>query len=103
VLADASMISKIIESLGLFFLYGWTVWRVGKRSAGSKLMESACIAGGLFMGMVAAMKIPGCPDWVAASIGLLGLLVGFAMIFFIFKGAFFAIRNKLHSHRAGTR
>ena len=102
-MAEASMIPKIVGALGLFTLYGWTFWRVGKRNAGNKLMECACIAGGLFMGMFGALKIPGCPDWVPASLGLLGLLVGFAMIFFIFKGAFLAIRTKLQSHRAETR
>jgi hypothetical protein len=40
--------------------------------------------------------------WVAAWLAFLGLLVGFAMIFFIFKGAFVAIRDKLRSRRAGA-
>jgi len=57
-------------------------------------MECACIAGMIFMGMFAAMKIPVIPTWVPAMLGLLGLLVGFAMIFFIFKGAFLAVRAK---------
>ena len=100
---DASVISKIIGAIALPLLYGWVFWRVARRNSGSKLMECACLAGGIFMASFVAMQIPGCPVWIAALLGFLGLLVGFAMIFFIFKGAFLAIRDKLQSRRVGIR
>jgi len=92
-------IPSIIGAVSLPVLYCWAFWRVARRSVGNKLMESACISGGLFMACFITMKIPDCPVWITAFVGLLGLLVGFAMIFFIFKGAFLAVRGKLRSRR----
>ena len=99
---NAGTVQNMVAGAALLFLYGWTFWRVWKRNRGNKLMECAGISGSLFLVMFAVMKIPGCPDWVVPSLGLLGLLVGFAMIFFIFKGAFLAVRAKFRSKNRVT-
>ena len=99
---DAYSIPNIVSGLALLLLYGWTFWRVWRRNPGNKLMECACIAGLIFLGMFGTMKVPGVPIWVPALLGLLGVVVGFAMTFFIFKGAFLAVRAKFQPKQRST-
>jgi hypothetical protein len=87
----------VLSAVTLPAIYCWVFWRVARRNAGSKVMECAAIAGTLFMGTFAAMNIPGCPVWVPASLALLGMVVGCAMLFFILKNAYLMLRGKLAS------
>jgi hypothetical protein len=47
-----------------------------------------------FLPSVAAMKIPNLPDWVAPGLGILFLLLGFLMIFFLVQQGYNAIRRR---------
>jgi len=44
--------------------------------------------------MIAAMKIPNLPDWVAPGLGILFLLLGFLMMFFLMQQGYNAIRRR---------
>jgi hypothetical protein len=94
-----NLLPTVIGIIAMPTLNCWMFWRVFRRSTGSKVMESACIAGMLFMVMAMAMRTDGCPIWISAWLCLLGLFAGFAMIFFIVQQGFSALRKKLQNHR----
>jgi hypothetical protein len=85
---------EIIGGIIVPRVYFAVFWRIGRRSAGNRILECAGIAGCLFMVSMACMRIPGCPPEVAAAFGLLAVFAGIAMIFFLVKRGFAATRRR---------
>lgn len=49
-MTDKYAVANVISVVIVPIVYGIAFWRVGRRNAGNKIMESACIAGGIFTG-----------------------------------------------------
>ena len=90
----SSTVQSIISGMALLGFYGFTMWRVIVKNPGNRVIECGGIALVVFFAMAAAMKIPGLPDWVAPGLGILFLLLGFLMIFFLLQQGYRAIKRK---------
>lgn len=91
---SGSIIQSVISGIALVACYGFVLWRVARRNAGNRVIESGSLALAVVFVMVAAMKIPNVPDWIAPSLAILFLLLGFLMIFFLMQQGYNAIRRK---------
>jgi hypothetical protein len=92
--AGGSVIQSVVSGIALIGFYGLVLWRIVKRNAGNRVIESGVLALAVAFVMVAAMKIPNLPDWVGPSLGILFLLLGFLMIFFLIQQGYNAIRRR---------
>jgi hypothetical protein len=92
--ASGSVVRGIVSGVALIGFYGLVFWRIVKQNAGNRVIESGVLALAVAFVMVAVMKIPSLPDWVAPSLGILFLLLGFLMIFFLIQQGYNAIRRR---------
>jgi hypothetical protein len=92
--ASGSVVQGVISGIALIVCYGFVLWRVARRNAGNRVVESGSLALVIVFVIVAVMKIPNVPDWVAPSLGILFLLLGFLMIFFLIQQGYNAIRRR---------
>jgi len=91
---SGSVVQSIISGIALVGCYGFVLWRIARRNAGNRVIECGSLALVVVFVLVAAMRIPDLPDWVAPSLGILFLLLGFLMIFFLIQRGYNAIRHK---------
>jgi hypothetical protein len=92
--ASGGVIEGVVSGIVLVGFYGLVLWRIAKRNAGNRVIECGSLALLVVFVLVAAMKVPGLPDWVAPSLGILFLILGFLMIFFLIQQGYNAIRRK---------
>jgi len=92
--ASGSVVQSIVSGVALVGFYGLVFWRIVKQNPGNRVIESGVLALAVAFVMVAAMKIPNLPDWVAPGLGILFLLLGFLMIFFLVQQGYNAIRRR---------
>ncbi len=92
--ASGSVVQSVVSGTALIGFYGFVFWRIVKQNAGNRVIESGVLALAVAFVMVAAMKIPNLPDWVAPSLGILFLLLGFLMILFLVQQGYKAIRRR---------
>jgi uncharacterized membrane protein len=86
-------IQTLISGIALASLYGFVLWRVGKRQ-GNKVIEFGALALGSVYLLFAALKVPNLPDWVVPSLGILFLLLSALMVWFLMRKAVDAIRRR---------
>jgi hypothetical protein len=84
----------LVSGFVLVSFYGLVLWRIAKRNAGNRVIECGSLALVVVFAIVATMKVPNLPDWVAPSLGVLFLLLGFLMIFFLIQQGYNAIRHR---------
>jgi len=94
VAASGSIIQSVVSGIALIGFYGFVLSRIVRRNAGNRVIESGVLALAVAFAMVAVMKIPNLPDWIAPSLGILFLLLGFLMIFFLLQQGYNAIRRR---------
>jgi hypothetical protein len=92
--ASGIVLQSVISGIALVGFYGVVLWRIVRRNAGNRVIESGALALSVVMVMVAVMKIPSVPDWVAPGLGILFLILGFLMIFFLMQQGYNAIRRR---------
>jgi hypothetical protein len=93
-MATSGVTESVVSGVALIGFYSFVLWRIAKRNAGNRVIECGSLALVVVFMMVAAMKVPNLPDWVAPSLGILFLLLGFLMIFFLIQQGYNAIRGK---------
>ncbi|MGA2978768.1 MAG: hypothetical protein ABSD76_04185 [Terriglobales bacterium] len=86
-------IQTTVSGIALVGFYAAVLWRIVKRNSGNRVIESGSMALVLFFIMAAAINIPSLPDWVVPGLGILFLLLGFLMIFFLMQQGYNAIRR----------
>ncbi|MGD1024541.1 MAG: hypothetical protein ABR880_17275 [Candidatus Sulfotelmatobacter sp.] len=91
--ASGIVLQRVIRGIALVGFYGIVLWRIVRRNAGNRVIESGALALPIVIVMVAVMKIPSVPDWVAPGLGILFLILGFLMIFFLMQQGYNAIRR----------
>jgi uncharacterized membrane protein len=92
--ASGGVVQSVVSGIALVVFYAFSFWRIAKRNAGNKVIESGSLAAVVFAIMVAAMKVPNILDWLEPSLAILFLLLGFLMIFFLMQQGYNAIRRK---------
>jgi hypothetical protein len=92
--ASGSAVQSVVSGVALIGFYGLAFWRILRRNAGNRVIESGVLALAVAFVMGAVMKILSLPDWVAPSLGILFLLLGFLMIFFLMQQGYNAIRRR---------
>jgi len=92
--SSTSSVRAVVSGVALVAFYAAVLWRIVKRNPGNRVIECGSLALVVVFIMVAAMKIPGLPDWVAPGLGILFLLLGFLMIFFLIQQCYMAIRRR---------
>jgi len=90
---NGSAIQSVVSGIALVGVYSFVLWRIAKRNAGNKVIEVGSLALVVVFIMVAAIKVPNLPDWVVPSLGVLFLLLGLVMIFFLVQQGYNAIRR----------
>jgi hypothetical protein len=63
---SGGVIERVVSGIVLVGFYGVVLWRIAKRNAGNRVIECGSLALALVFVMVAAMKVPNLPDWVAS-------------------------------------
>jgi hypothetical protein len=91
---SGGVIEGVISGVALVGFYSFVLWRIAKCNAGNRVIECGSLALVVVFMMVAAMKVPNLPEWVAPGLGILFLLLGFLMIFFLIKQGYNAIRRR---------
>ena len=92
--ASGSIVQSVVSGAALIGFYGLVFWRIVKQNAGNRVIESGVLALAVAFVMIAAMKIPNLPDWVAPGLGILFLLLGFLMMYFLMQQGYNAIRRR---------
>jgi hypothetical protein len=87
-------VQAVVSGVALVVFYTVVLWRIVKRNLGNRVIECGSLALVVVFIMVAAMKIPSLPDWAAPGLGILFLLLGFLMIFFLIQQGYRAIRRR---------
>jgi len=87
-------IQTLVSGIALAGFYAAVLWRIVKRNPGNRVIESGSMALVVVFIMAAAIKVPSLPDWVVPGLGILFLLLGFLMIFFLMQQGYNAIRRK---------
>jgi len=91
--ASGCAVQSVISGLALVVFYGFAFWRIAKRNVGNRVIEVGGLALVVAFIMIAAMRVPNIPDWVAPSLGILFLLLGLLMIFFLMRQGYNAVRQ----------
>jgi uncharacterized membrane protein len=84
----------VVSGVALVGFYSFVLWRIAKRNAGNNVIEVGSLALVVVFIMVAAIKVPNVPEWVVPSLGILFLILGFVMIFFLLQQGYNAIRRR---------
>jgi len=93
--AGGGTVQSVVSGFALVAFYGLAFWRIARRNAGNRVIETGSLALVVAFSMGAAMKVPNIPDWVAPSLGILFLLLGLLMIFFLMRQCYDAMRQKI--------
>lgn len=92
-MATSQTIQTLISGIALASLYGFVLWRVGKRQ-GNKVIEFGALALGSVYLLSAAVKVPNLPDWIVSGLGILFLLLSALMLWFLMRQAVDALRRR---------
>jgi hypothetical protein len=94
VVASGGVVPSVVSGIALVCFYSFVLWRIAKRNAGNRVIEVGGLALVVVFIMAAAIKVPNLPDWVVPSLGILFLILGFLMIFFLIQQGYNAVRHK---------
>ncbi len=91
---DPNLIPRVVGSVGLVLLYGYSFWRIFKRNPGNKVIECGVITLMVFVLAMALFKIPQFPIWIVASLFFLVFLLGILTMGFLAQQGYRALRHR---------
>lgn len=74
--------------------YGIAFWRIARQNTGNRVIECGSLTLALMFALVALMRVPGLPDWIAPSLGLLVLVLALLTMVFLVMQGITAIRKR---------
>jgi len=90
---DAKTVHSL-RSIGLFFLYGFILWRTFRDNRSNRVIQCGSITLMLFIVMVALMQIPQVPVDYVAWLGPALFLLCMLTMFFLVQQGYRALRSR---------
>lgn len=87
-------IQSVIGGIAVVAFYGIAFWRIARQNAGNRVIECGSLTLVVMFALVALTRVPGLPDWIAPSIGLLLLFLALLTMVFLLLQGIHAIRHR---------
>ena len=87
-------IQSIIGGIAIVAFNGVAFWRIARQNAGNRVIECGSLTLVVMFALAAVMRVPGLPDWIAPSLGLLVLVLALLTMVFLVMQGITAIRKR---------
>jgi hypothetical protein len=87
-------IQSVIGGVATLAFYGFAFWRVARQNSGNRVIECGSLTLIVMFALAALMRVPGLPDWIAPSLGLLVLILALLTMVFLIQQGIHAIRHR---------